>query len=85
MLTNNNSNIPTERLIELLDKRFYMIICVLVLFVVLFFLYLFVSLYLYYLTLEEIIDWNKSLGMPIDISYGWREGVKLSTGLKLRS
>ncbi|CAB4293878.1 unnamed protein product [Prunus armeniaca] len=55
---------------------------VFVLVVLLLFIYLFKSLFLHHSVLCEIIEWNQSLGLPIDLTYGWREGVKLSTGLK---
>jgi polyferredoxin len=73
---------PKKKNNHWVEKRLKIFLSLLLFFFTLLFTYLFYSLFIYSNSLEEIIAWNKSLGLPIHLSYGWVEGVKLSTGPK---
>ena len=42
------------------------------------YIYLFLLFRTYKRTLEEVIAWNKQLGHPMEFSYSWMRGVRVS-------
>ena len=62
---------------EIFLKKESFIIVIVILFLIMLFFYLFVSLVIYFIFLMKIFNYNKRMGVFMNLFYGWVVGVKL--------